>query len=127
MLQRKDLERLETLDYFQFPVQPCVRSLYYLSKIAQHQSLKIIVPPTVLLGFGNDNRIMYNDYQTGKLVVESKDITPKRVQNFIQSHIINGHEKHNYTIEDKLLYPKFIIKLANKNSTKNDLYLYYSN
>lgn len=126
MLQRKDLERLVTLDYLQFPVQPCVRSLYYLSKIAQTQSLKIIVPPTVLLGFGDDNRIMYNDYQTGKLVVDTKNISPKKIQNFMQSHMINGPQQQNYSIEDKLLYPKFLIKLATKNSTQNETKLYYS-
>lgn len=31
--------------------------------------------------------------------------------------MINGPEQHNYSIEDKLLYPKFLIKLATKNST----------
>ena len=35
MLQRKELERQLSLDYYSFPVQPCVRSLYYISKIAQ--------------------------------------------------------------------------------------------
>jgi len=89
MLQRKELERQLTLDYTRFPAQPCVRSLYYLSKIAQTQSLKIIVPPTVLLGFNDDNRLMYNDYQTGLLVVESKNISPKRIQQFIQTHMID--------------------------------------
>jgi hypothetical protein len=49
-----------------------------------------MVPPTVLLGFGDDNRIIYNDLQTGKLVVESKNISPKRIQAFIYSHMLNG-------------------------------------
>ena len=79
MLQKKELERQLTLDYSNYTVQPCVRSLYYLSKIAQNQSIKVIVPPTVLIGFGDDNRIMYNDYNTGKLVVENKNISPKRI------------------------------------------------
>ncbi|TNV87812.1 hypothetical protein FGO68_gene7175 [Halteria grandinella] len=126
LLQRKELERQLTLDFFQFPVQPCVRSLYYLSKIAQKQSLKIMVPPTVLLGFGDDNRIIYNDYSTGKLVVESKNISPKRIQQFISSHMVGGPVQQGYSIEDKLLLPKYVIKLASKGSTHNEIKLYYS-
>jgi hypothetical protein len=114
MLQKKELERQQTLDYFGFPAQPCVRSLHSLSKIAQSQSLRVIVPPTILLGFGDDNRIMYNDLNSGKLVVEHKNISPKRIQNFIQSHMINSLDAQNYSIEEKLLYPRFVIKLSGK-------------
>jgi hypothetical protein len=116
MLQRKELERQLTLDYTSFPVQPCVRSLYYLSKIAQTQSLKIIVPPTVLLALNHDHRLMYNDYKTGVLVVETKNITQKRIQAFIQTHMIDVAEHMEENIEDKLLCPKFLIKLAGKES-----------
>ncbi len=93
LLQRKELERQLTIDYGQFPAQPCVRSLYYISKIAQTQSLRVIVPPTILLGFNDDNRLMYNDYATGKLVVEHKNISPKKIQKFIQKYMIDAYEE----------------------------------
>lgn len=85
-----------------------------------------MVPPTVLLGFGDDNRIIYNDYQTGKLVVESKNISPKRIQQFISSHMVSGLVQSGYSIEDKLLLPKYVIRLASKGSTHNEIKLYYS-
>jgi hypothetical protein len=49
-----------------------------------------MVPPTVLLGYGDDNRLIYNDYQTGKLMVESNSISPKKIQAFITQHMVNG-------------------------------------
>lgn len=69
MLQRKELEGFYELDYFGFPAQPCVKSLYYISKIAQGQDIKIIVPPTILIGFNDDNRMMFNCQKTGSLKV----------------------------------------------------------
>ena len=39
--------------------------------------------------------------------------------------MISGPEQ-SYSIEEKLLYPKFVIKLAAKGSTHNDIKLYYS-
>ena len=84
------------------------------------------MPPTVLLGLNDDNRIMYNDYQTGLLVVESKNISPKRIQSFIQTHMVDTPDSLSSSIEDKLLCPKFLIKLAGKGSVANDMRIFYS-
>lgn len=35
-------------------------------------------------------------------------------------------EHHQQNIESRLLYPKFVIKLASKSSTKNELKIYFS-
>jgi hypothetical protein len=41
--------------------------------------------------------------------------------------MLGGPEQEaNYSIEDKLLYPKFVIKLATKGSQTNEIKLYYS-
>ena len=40
--------------------------------------------------------------------------------------MISSPEQQAYSIEDKLLYPKFVIKLASKGSTQNEVKLYYS-
>lgn len=40
--------------------------------------------------------------------------------------MISGPLQQNYSIADKLLYPKYIIKLAAKGSTHNEIKLYYS-
>lgn len=59
--QKKELDFLLTIDYTGSAAQPGIRSLYYLSKIAETLQLRILVPPTVLIGFGDDNRLLYND------------------------------------------------------------------
>ena len=40
--------------------------------------------------------------------------------------MINGPQQQNYSKEDKLMYPKYVIKLATKGSTRNEIKLYYS-
>lgn len=40
--------------------------------------------------------------------------------------MINTPASQSETIEEKLLYPKFVIKLAGKGSTQNETKLYYS-
>jgi hypothetical protein len=39
---------------------------------------------------------------------------------------MNGPQLQNYSVEDKLLYPKLVIKLATKGSTHNEIKIYYS-
>eukprot|EP00347_Sterkiella_histriomuscorum_P000612 403375175 len=124
LLQRKEIDHYQELDYSKYPAQPCVRSLYYISKIAQTQQIKILVPPSILIGFGDDNRMMHNDPQNGSLIVKTGYISPKLIQQFIQKHMI--YDQLEQTVEDRILFPKFVIKLASKTHTKNDIRVYYS-
>lgn len=91
---RRELERYEEIDYSQYStpgvsIGPALRSLYHLSKIAEsRQDLKVFVPPTLLAGFGDDNRMMWSDSSSGILQVRSGYISPKDINNFIQKHMI---------------------------------------
>ena len=87
IMQIKEIQEYAESDFTQFPGQPCVRSLYCISKIAQNQQIKIIVPPTVLIGFGDDHRMMFNDPVSGFIIVKSGYISPKDVEKFLLKHV----------------------------------------
>lgn len=80
---KKEIEAFEKIDFNNYPCLPCLSSIYHLSKIAEHhQRIKIMVPPTILIGFGpdsNDNRLIWNDKISGKLIVKSGYISPKDI------------------------------------------------
>jgi len=46
------------------------RSLFYVSKLAQSLFLTINIPPSILIGFNDQSRIMWNDDLTGRLTVK---------------------------------------------------------
>lgn len=79
------------------------------------------MPPTVLIGFGDDNRLLYNDMHTGYLVVKKGMITPQVISSFVATHMSNP----NLSIEETLLYPKFVIRTVGTRCT-NDVKIYFS-
>jgi hypothetical protein len=45
--------------------------------------IQITVPPTILIGFNEDHRVLYNDPNTGHIIVITGKITPREVNNYI--------------------------------------------
>jgi len=43
--------------------------LFYISKLAQILFMQINIPPTVLLGFKDQSRLVWNDELSGRLTV----------------------------------------------------------
>eukprot|EP00347_Sterkiella_histriomuscorum_P022375 403330707 len=122
--QRQEIESFQTLDYSQYPVAPCVQSLYYISKIAQNQQVNIYVPPTILIMSNEETKFMYNDVNEGHLIVEAKKINEQMLIKFIKTHM--NPILNQYSFEAKLLVPKFIIRIAQNQSRKNDCKVYFS-
>lgn len=67
---------------------------------------------------------MHNDPQNGSLIVKAGFISIKIITQFIQKHMID--ELSEQKVKDKILFPKFVIRLASKDPTKNDTRVYYS-
>ena len=61
--------------------------MFYLSQLAQIFQLQIIIPPTVLIGFKEHNRLMFNDEKTGTIVVKAEYLAPDDVSKFIIEHM----------------------------------------
>ena len=59
------------------------RSLFYISKLAQSHRLKLNVVPTVLVGFKNQSRLMWNDPQSGCIKVKANNLQPEHAKKFI--------------------------------------------
>ena len=78
------------LDYNRCPVQPCVKSLYLLARIAETLQLQVIIPPTILIGFGDDTRLLHND-SLGYLKVKKGLISPAMIESFIHTHMSSVH------------------------------------
>jgi hypothetical protein len=98
---------------------PCVKSLYHLSKLAEIHPLPVIIPPTILIGFGDEPRLIWNS--GGVIKVSKGQITPDQIEHFIHDNI-TVHLKHQ-TIEEQLLYPSYVIRAQSgaffkKNETK---------
>lgn len=74
-------------DYSRFTCQGGVRSLYYLSKLAQSSSIQVLVPPTVLIGFKDQTRFMFNANKTGRIKVQTGYFTAEEIQEFIENHM----------------------------------------
>ena len=85
---QKELDHFESLDYSQYPIQPCLRSLYHISKIAQNQPIYVNIPSTILIGFNDDNRVLYNCPNGGHIIVNSAKITPREVNNYILKYLV---------------------------------------
>ena len=86
---------LQDLDYSGLNCQGGARSIFYLSKLAQTLQLDITIPPSVLLGFNNHSRILYNDPKSGRIKVEPKQLEPEDVQLFIKTNI-NEYFRQNF-------------------------------
>jgi len=68
--------------------------------------------------------MLHNDPQNGNLIVKSGYISPKIINRFVQTHMEEQMEA--FSIKDKILFPKFVIKLASKSHTKNESRIYFS-
>jgi hypothetical protein len=66
-----------------------VKSLYYLSKIAENLQLQITIPPTILIGFGDETKLMYNELQHGYLIVKKGMISPTMMSEFVSNHMLS--------------------------------------
>jgi len=64
-----------------------------ISQIAQHHKIRLIVPPSVLIGFGDKNRFMWTDVKTGFLKVRSAFITPATISEFLEEHMGSTKEQ----------------------------------
>lgn len=82
------------------------------------------MPPTILIGFGDDNRLVHTDPLNGNLIVKDGYISPKTIIKFINKHMVRQHKRQ--TIEERLIFPKFVIRLASKTSTSNEVKFIYS-
>jgi hypothetical protein len=77
--QINELKRIRDMDYTLMPVQGGPRSLFFLSVIATHFSMNVIVPPTIFLGFKDNTRFMWNDPRTGRILIRNDYISPDDV------------------------------------------------
>jgi hypothetical protein len=62
-----------------------------LAKIAEVLHLQIMVPPTILIGFGDETRLMHNDLQSGNIVVKRGLISPAIIGEFVNTHMSPYH------------------------------------
>ncbi|CDW75778.1 UNKNOWN [Stylonychia lemnae] len=122
--QLKEIENYQALSYQQYPVQPCVKSLYYISKIAQLQQVNVLVPPTVLVQMNGDNRFIYNCPLDGHLIVDNSKVTESSLKKFMKKHINTILDL--YPIESKMLLPRYVIRISQNESRKNETKVYYS-
>lgn len=58
-------------------------TLFQLSQLALHHHLKICIPPSVLIGFNDRHRVMYNCDSGGIKVVKYKYLSLADVEEFV--------------------------------------------
>lgn len=135
---------MRELDYSEYECQGGPRSLFYVSKLAQKLQLNIHVPPSILLGFGENNRFMWND-ASGKTVVKVIPyLEPELIQKFIYEHMIlftksnnrnnsNGHDCEKVRTsnkigsqEEEMLCPRFVLKIIGKYGSRSTIKLVYT-
>lgn len=56
------------------------------------------MPPTILIGFEDGDRFLFNDEKNGLLKVKTGYISPKKVSNFINKYMTR--EDENQKIKD---------------------------
>ena len=94
-LELIEQKNLQDLDYSGFNCQGGARSIYYLSKLAQTLRLDIVIPPSILIGFNNHSRVVYNDPKTGKIRVKPEFLGPEDVKYYIKTYI-NEYYRQNF-------------------------------
>jgi hypothetical protein len=86
-------------------------TLFQLSQLALHHHLKICIPPSVLIGFGDRNRLMYNDDSGALKVKQSKYLSIADVEVFVNDKMRAPPLKSRNALI--LIPPRFIVKTIN--------------
>ena len=53
--------------------------------MAETLQMKINIPPTILMGFNNQNRFIWQSMQDGRLMVDTSFMTAESVASFINA------------------------------------------
>ena len=81
--QKKFME----MDYHRYSMQGGPKSLYFISKLAKSVDLKINIPPTIVMGFKDHGKLMWNCYKTGKVLVKSGFVTTEQIHKFVSTYM----------------------------------------
>ena len=79
-------QKIRDIDFSEYQCQGGAFSLFNISILAQNFIVKVIVPPSVLIGFKDNSRFMWNCTRTGKIIVKTGFISPEDIDQFINDH-----------------------------------------